>query len=321
MITRVTWARRGAALLESGRLRGPFAALGARTWTSLARVARPVALPPHARVVGVGGARLGGSGKTPLVLALARRLAHSGVSVAVQHPGYRGALGQARRVLGTSRARDVGDEAVWLARALEADGVPVFAGPDRELGLGLAARHAEVVLADGLLQASPVRLAASLLVIHDDELEVGACPPLGDLRTAPTQLRALADAVVVTGRPPRAREFGARSQLGDAIGTGQSRRTIRSLLHEPVGVLLGIAHPERVLAQLAAAGLRPAEIRLAGDHEAPSAVPTRVTCWLATAKDVARLGSHHAGAPLHALEHEIVPDPRLVAWLLRTVTS
>src|SRR5262245_58127925 len=143
----------------------PLARTASNAWASIADPVRATRLPNRASVVGIAGATLGGSGKTPFALELARALAARGSRVAVVASGYRCRLKWARRIRPDDSARIVGDEALWLCRALTESGVPVVSGPRRDAALELAAALAPLVLVDGLLQARPQRVALSMLVL------------------------------------------------------------------------------------------------------------------------------------------------------------
>src|SRR5206468_557777 len=130
-----------------------------------------------------------------LVLALARALRAAGVDVAVVAHGYGARVAEARRVRAADDVRAVGDDAAWVARDLDPCDVPVYVGP-RAHAVALAARERRHVVVDGLLQASPRRLFASLLAVDaDSPWGAGACPPAGDLRAPVATLLAAADAV------------------------------------------------------------------------------------------------------------------------------
>jgi len=95
--------------------------LYAHGWRRPVRVAAPVIV--------VGNISVGGTGKTPLVIWLALRLAGLGLAVAVVSRGYgrRGGRGVVP-LLGTSKADEVGDEALVIGRRARC---PVYVGSDR----------------------------------------------------------------------------------------------------------------------------------------------------------------------------------------------
>ncbi|HEY8089378.1 MAG TPA: tetraacyldisaccharide 4'-kinase, partial [Polyangiaceae bacterium] len=174
-----------ARSLEEGRFRGPAARAMSVAWERAAanRVVRPILLPERVPVVCVGGATLGGSGKTPLAVACARELSRRGARTVLVGHAYRARPGCARRVCGDEPVGVVGDEAIVAARALEAEGVWVVVAPTRRQALELAARHADVVVLDGVLQTTPRRAWLSWLAV-DAEHPWGnarSVPPVGDL--------------------------------------------------------------------------------------------------------------------------------------------
>ncbi|MDG2087232.1 MAG: tetraacyldisaccharide 4'-kinase [Arenicellaceae bacterium] len=79
-------------------------------------------------VVVVGNLSVGGTGKTPLVIALAKQLGNMGYSVGIVTRGYGGSMQLPVLVGADSVASTVGDEAIVLA---ERTGCPVMAYPNR----------------------------------------------------------------------------------------------------------------------------------------------------------------------------------------------
>src|SRR5512143_1698708 len=104
------WRRRVARSLEQGRWRSAPALKLGELWALVADPVRPVHLPAAGRVVAIGGATLGGSYKTPLVIELARALVGR-VRVAVVASGYAARLTGPLLVGPGLPARLVGDEA------------------------------------------------------------------------------------------------------------------------------------------------------------------------------------------------------------------
>jgi tetraacyldisaccharide 4'-kinase len=300
----------------------------ARSWQAIAdrRLARSLALPAGIHVIGIGSAVLGGAGKTPVAIALARALALGGHEVALVSHAYQANPRAPRRVTARDAVDEVGDDALHAARELGTNNVSVVVAPSRQAALDHAARlGARVVVVDGLLQASPRRLAASILVVDERApWGSGACPPLGDLRASPGALLAAADLVAVVGEQlPSGLPPGtvlATSRLGGAVDAAGRHHAVEALRHASVGLLLGVARPERVLRMLQAHGISPTATVLLGDHARftisginPSKL-ARVDAWLTTGRCATKLPAWLAGAPVLSLVHEV--DVRLVAQRL-----
>ena len=319
MLTPRAWAGRR---LERGTFSGPLALGASAAWRRLAEPARPLLLPAGVRVVGVGGATLGGAGKTPLVLELARRLAARGEQVAVLAGSYRARPQRARCVRPHDAVERVGDEALMLARALSPLGVPVVVAPRRQAALDMAARLAPIVLVDALLQARPERLDLSLLVLDADApWGAGRCPPSGDLRADRARLLAACDAVVLSGRAGgRGRSlveglcraagrpvFEAPGRLEGARTPDGTLLTIPELAGRRLGLTLGVAHPGRILIALQDSGVTPVCTSLHADHAAP--IPAgrgpAPEAWLATAKCATKLSRDLRGVPVWVLEQAL----------------
>jgi len=322
--TRARWAEQ----LERGRIDGVPAMLASRLWSAVSNPCRPLAVPDGARVIGVGGATLGGSGKTPLVGALARALA-SRVGVAVVAHGHRARERRSREVRADDDVRAVGDDALALCRELRDLPVPVFGGRARSESVRAAARTASWIVVDGLLQARPERLFASLLVL-DGGRPFGAarCPPRGDLRASLRALGAACDVALVG--PGAADELEIRAALGRRVPvlrfSVESRGAVTpegrmvsftELAATRVGVVLAVARPERVLDGLRARGISPEVVVVAADHDTPGAprVARPPDAWLTTAKCATKLGDRFAGAPVWVVEQKPLLPAELGSFL------
>lgn len=205
-------------------------------------------------VVSVGNLSVGGTGKTPLTLWLARRLCGRGSRAAIVSRGYGGSSGDVTVVSGGDGpivdAAVVGDEPVMMARSF--DGVVVTArrridGVRRaaELGCDVA------VLDDGFQHR---RLARDFDIVIYDGLR-GPLLPAGPMRESPRALRR-ADAVVLTsaaGDLPRSigrdvptfRMTTELTGLVESVGGEWQARSLACLAGKRVVAVVGIAHPER----------------------------------------------------------------------------
>jgi tetraacyldisaccharide 4'-kinase len=287
-------------MLETGRA-GPLSRAASAVWSAVAARSLVRRVSGDVAIVAVGGATLGGSGKTSLAIACARALRGEGARVAFVGHAYRARPGQARVVSPVDRLADVGDDALFAARELDGEGVPVVVGPSRERAVAFAARMADVCVVDGLVQTAP-RAALSLLAVDPDApWGAGACPPAGDLRAPVASLVAAVDQVVplVRGEP----RLVAGGRAVDA----------RTLEGRTLGVFTACGHPERVVGAVRALGLDIARVARAPDHgPAPSSLPA-VDVWLAAPECALHLEA--LGVAALALRSDVVLPREVLAAL------
>src|SRR6266566_4613084 len=193
---------------RGGLAAGLLAPLGAG-WDAASRLRRALVRPYRAPVpvICVGNLVAGGSGKTPVVLALAASIATTGLTIAVVTRGYGGRLGGPLRVDPAEHEADaVGDEALLLAGC-----APCWVARDRAAGVREAvASGAGAILLDDGFQNPAIEKDLSLLVV-DAEYGFGnnRVIPAGPLREPAASGLARADAIVMIGDgvdPDAARE-------------------------------------------------------------------------------------------------------------------
>lgn len=276
----VAGAARGLLSAASLPFRGAVALRAAAYSLGLLR-ARRAALP----VVSVGNLTAGGTGKTPLVIALARRLRDRGERVAVLARGY-----------GAERDGELNDELRLIAAAVPE--VEIVAGRDRVAGAAAArARGATVALLDDGFQHR--RLARDLDFVLVDATEPWGFPPRvllprGLLREPPAALRR-ASAVFLSRAelvgPSELRrleeEVRATGYAGPLLRT-RTRPTRVELLAGPAGApspgeepellagqavlaACGIGNPSAFAATLAQLGARISQLVALPDHHAYTA--------------------------------------------------
>jgi tetraacyldisaccharide 4'-kinase len=282
------WLRAGAWLYACLRL---FAQL---PYSLRLRRAQTLDVP----VVVVGNLTVGGTGKTPLTIALVEALRARGIAVGVISRGYGRSTQGLRLVDQTSTAAEVGDEPLLIARRTRA---PVAVGEDR------------VAAARRLLGAVPLDL-----LISDDGLEHLALPrrleivvidgargfgngrllPAGPLR-APLSRLQRADMLVRNGGEAGPGEYamqiavrGIRRQKGGHVEALDSWRGRRA------HVVAGTGNPARVFASARAIGIEVIE------HPQPDHV------------DYAAAGipKFDDGLPCITTEKDAVKLPALEGW-------
>ena len=153
------------------------------------------------RVVSVGNLTAGGTGKTPMTIALARAAQSAGGRPAVLLRGYRGAGAGSRVVSDGDRVfldwRDAGDESILLARSLP--GVPVVVGGDRVASGRLAVKRfrPDLFLLDDGFQHRRLHRDRDLVLLDGTDLFGGArMLPRGRLREPTVGLRRSHAAVI-----------------------------------------------------------------------------------------------------------------------------
>lgn len=321
------WLRRGVPAL----LLWPLSQLYAVIW-ALRRALFRAGLLHSTRmpvpVVVVGNVVAGGSGKTPLVMALVQHLKAGGWQVGVVSRGYGRSTRDCREVLPDSPAEQVGDEPALIQRSCA---VPVFVAARRvEAGLALLARYpqTQILVCDDGLQHLALQRDVEVCVFDDRGVGNGWLLPAGPLRE-PWPRKA--DIVVHTGEHPAFAGFSARRSLSACAHQADgSTLLLRELIDTPVLAIAGIARPERFFAMLRAAGLRKVvELGLPdhydfNDWQVPVDAPA---VWLCTAKDAVKLWNRHPQAWAVPLELALDPgvlqalDARLVAQLPSSVST
>jgi len=157
-------------------------------------------------VVSVGNLSVGGTGKTPMVILLARLFSERGWAVDVLSRGYGRSSRSVTRVDSRGSAAEFGDEPMLMAR----HGISVYVGADRQQPGLLAEKHAMLnaseprvhILDDGFQHRKLARTVDIVLLqradLQDDMLPVGRLrEPLSALERADILVLRAEDAELV----------------------------------------------------------------------------------------------------------------------------
>lgn len=285
-------------------------------------------------VIVVGNIYVGGTGKTPVVIAIVKALRERGWTPGVVSRGYGVKVGAHAHVgRGDLAADRFGDEPALIARAT---GAPVSVHPKRPLAARtLLSAHPEVdvIVSDDGLQHLALARDIEIIVQDDRGIGNGMLLPAGPLREPASRLRKVD--VLVTN-------IASAAQAGDPPAGDEKPRSI-SMWMEPgeawrlrdgtistlfdlqaeyrggrIAAAAGIGNPERFFDTLRAAGVPLTKTLPLPDHYGYARSPfarLKADVILVTAKDAVKcsgLGDNRLWV-VPAIPH--FSDPRFAEWL------
>jgi tetraacyldisaccharide 4'-kinase len=218
-------------------------------------------------VVVVGNVTVGGTGKTPVIIALVEGLQAAGLRPGVVSRGY-GATGGVfpHRVGAGSTAADCGDEPLLIYRRT---GCPCVVDPDRPAAVRalLQEEAVDLVLSDDGLQHYALGRELEIAVVDAGVgLGNGFCLPAGPLREPPARLRQV-DYVLHRGGEDPATSVRYRLETLVHLTSGTTRPLSPRGLSASVYAVAGIGRPQSFFDTLSGAGFRVVP-RVFPDHHA-----------------------------------------------------
>ncbi len=273
-----------------------------------------------AKVICVGNLTAGGTGKTPIAIALSRILAERDKRPYFLTRGYGGReRGPVRVDPEQHSAIDVGDEALLLAAA-----APTIVARDRVAGARLAdAEGAEIIVMDDGHQNFSLAKDLSLVVIDSEEgFGNGKVLPAGPLREPVQQGLARADAIVSVGKPF---VFRFRKPVLHARLTANEDANLRG---ERVIAFAGIGRPQKFFETVRQAGANVVATRAFSDHHVYTRddlkrlhiqSKKKQAPLITTEKDFLRLSPAQREGIRYLPVHAEFDDPAALVALLDTV--
>lgn len=202
----------------------------------------------------VGNLSVGGVGKTPLVVALAKAFQQKGLRVGIVSRGYGGqGFSLPHEVTLESQAAIVGDEPLLIARKT---GCPVVIAAKRVKAVRylLDKFQSQVIISDDGLQHYAMGRAIEVVVIDGIRgFGNGWCLPSGPLREPPKRLKKADLWVVNGGEWQGAHNMTLKPGLLTQLISGHTIDA--SQLPTPVAAVAGIGHPQRFFQTLSQMGL------------------------------------------------------------------
>jgi tetraacyldisaccharide 4'-kinase len=260
------WRKPGPQAMLLAPLAAGYGAIATRR---MARRGARIWLP----VLCVGNFTLGGAGKTPVVITLAKMLAQAGERVFCLSRGYGGSEAGPKRVdADADHAAQVGDEALLLARV-----APTIVARDRLAGAAMAQYQGAgvIIMDDGLQNSSLVKDFTFAVIDGKRGIGNGKVFPAGPLRAPLEAQWARTDALLVVGKGDGADDVAAAARArmlpvlharlipDDAAGAALKGRKVLAFA--------GIGDPDKFFTSAAEAGIDVAQRRAFADHHQFSA--------------------------------------------------
>jgi len=206
------------------------------------------------KVVSIGNITLGGTGKTPMSLYMARLIHGFGCRVAIVSRGYKGLAEKNGGVVSDGQVllmnpSSAGDEPFLMAQQLLPLGIPVIVGRDRvRAGRQAVQRYQTevIVLDDGFQHMRLKRDLDIVLLDAQQPFGNGYLVPRGTLRE-PLSSLSRADACLLTRCPPAAivKRCTGQSQTNLSPAGDDRRRPVFAAAHAPfIGECFSAKHSD-----------------------------------------------------------------------------
>ena len=215
-------------------------------------------------VISVGNIEVGGTGKTPFTVTLAKKLKKRGYSVAILTRGYKGRLRGTHLVLPEHLAEDVGDESLLMART---SSIHVVKSPDRVAGARFAHKElgTQIVIMDDGFQHRRIYRDLDIVLVAGN-VQTDAPLPMGSLREPVTSLKR-ANFIIYTKDSPQ--QSGLRAELvpKGLVDARGNRHDLEIIKGKKVLAVCGLARPKSFFFTLERLGAEVEPLALRDHHQ------------------------------------------------------
>jgi len=209
-------------------------------------------------VIIIGNITVGGTGKTPLLIAIASHFSSIGLKPGIISRGYKSSNANAREVTNSSKFKDVGDEPFMIKRHL---GIPVFVGEKRFSTAELLLKYypdIDFILSDDGLQHLELARDYEIVVVDKTRgFGNNYLLPAGPLREPIKRLNSI-NAIVANGeRRSTKNSFGMYYNASDKIRSAFENNYLKisHLKNTQLYAATGTGNPERFFSLLKDFGL------------------------------------------------------------------
>jgi tetraacyldisaccharide 4'-kinase len=287
-------------------------------------------------VISIGSLSAGGSGKTPLTIALTQALTRRGIHVDVLSRGYGRKSNEAMRVKQDGAAEEFGDEPLLIARA---SGVGVYVAAQRyEAGMmaesALDLNEPAVHLLDDGFQHRQLHRDLNILILDSRDLHDHLLPA-GNLRE-PLGAMHRASVLAIPADDPEIELQLQRLRWHGPVWRFKRLMEVPSITG-PTVAFCGIARSDQFFAGVEASGLQIASRIAFADHHPydqhdldcilGAARSINAAAFITTEKDRVRLGKHAEAFPESSplktaqLTIEIEEENAALDWILRQLSG
>lgn len=268
-------------------------------------------------ILGIGNLEAGGTGKTPVTIALAKMLSE-GRKLAVSASAYGSPSSKGARLVRTGEAMTLsehGDEPCLLRKELP--GVDLILGRNRVRAAEIAEKEGyDLLILDDGFQHLP--LARTLdTVLWNGDTENRRLLPAGPFREPIRGLRRASGAFSEGGDAPETKTFRfSREYVAVRTLCGRDVLPVSFLNEKSVNVACAIARPQAFLGVLRIFGAVIGRTELLADHAELTDVNwTSDAPWIVTAKDAVKLKGDEAEIYVLEMRVRFCDEEALRQWL------
>lgn len=254
---------------------------------------------PPIPVICVGNLTVGGTGKTPVCLAIARIMYKNKRTFFFLNHGYKAHLSNVLVDLKQHSAYDVGDEAVLLAVY-----APTVVDSHRARGAQLAIKKGAkcIIMDDGFQNPSLIKTFSFIVVDGQKGFGNECVMPAGPLREPILKGLKRADAIVIAGHDEWGVKFYLkRNKIDLPVFTGHfepDMKSIGDLVGKDVLAFAGIGRPQKFFDSLKKSNINPVKTECYPDH------------YAYTRFDIERLFKKAEGLPIVTTTKDAVKIPK-----------